>query len=237
MNNYHYYLKQEIPCARLTSVAWDIEKPRTLYLTEPTQLHRWSFEWETMTSKTSMPKDTGSVAVVDGEQLLMTPFRCQNVPPPMSAYQIRLSGVPRHVAFSPMNEKVAVLYPDAQFQVFDLGTRIPRAGTRGGGKLAEPKQVASGTLTSTTAKGWKQILLDQDDDVVGLPWSRDDCEPDAQDSNLDDQHLDHESSQQFDSDAEYDSDGNFAPAKPRLTVQKRRGDCPEIGRILSLIHI
>jgi elongator complex protein 1 len=99
MNNYHYYLKQEIlppsSCSkRFTSVAWHQENPGVLYLTGRGKLRllfhlssrslisshytdfalQRTFEWETATSRLAIPDDTGSVAVVDGGKLDKSPF-------------------------------------------------------------------------------------------------------------------------------------------------------------------
>jgi elongator complex protein 1 len=101
-----------------------------------------------------MPNDTASVAVVDGsefpnmpqadriENLLITPFRTQNTPPPMASYTIPLPSTPIHVAMSNTTDSLSILYRNGLVQVWDLNTRVPdRKGSklRGGGKVAEPK--------------------------------------------------------------------------------------------------
>ncbi|MBW0581054.1 hypothetical protein O181_120769, partial [Austropuccinia psidii MF-1] len=68
------------------------------------------FAWESWANVASKPNNTGAVAVLDGYQLLLTPFRYQVVPPPMSTFQLSLLPLgpspllnprpPTHVAFS-----------------------------------------------------------------------------------------------------------------------------------------
>lgn len=89
-----------------------------------------------------MPIDTASVAVVDGKKLLITPFRTQNVPPPMSSYHLDLPRTPIHVSFSQHEDALVVLFEDGNAQVWDLDTKLPVGGSsrlRGGGKVADPK--------------------------------------------------------------------------------------------------
>lgn len=89
-----------------------------------------------------MPNDTASVAVVDGRNLLITPFRTQNTPPPMASYTVALPATPIHVAMSNITDSLSILYRNGLVQVWDLNTRVPdRKGSklRGGGKVAEPK--------------------------------------------------------------------------------------------------
>ena len=100
------------------------------------------FVWDTYAAHLPMPNDTASVAVVDGKNLLITPFRTQNTPPPMASYTITLPATPIHVAMSDTTDSLSILYRNGLVQVWDLNTRVPdRKGSklRGGGKVAEPK--------------------------------------------------------------------------------------------------
>lgn len=75
------------------------------------------------------------------DSLLITPFRTQNTPPPMSSYTIPLPTTPIHVALSNHTDSLAVLFQGGLLQVWDLHTRVPdKKGSRirGGGKVAEP---------------------------------------------------------------------------------------------------
>jgi elongator complex protein 1 len=157
MKNYHYYLKQELfstSSGRFSNVSWHPEQPMTLYLVEQGEslparradrlgcIQVRQFVWDTYAAHLPMPNDTASVAVVDGRNLLITPFRTQNTPPPMASYTIALPATPIHVAMSDITDSLSVLYRNGLVQVWDLNTRVPdRKGSklRGGGKVAEPK--------------------------------------------------------------------------------------------------
>lgn len=82
--NYHWYLKVEAVYEELHAVAWHPEHALSLFVSHKTVEQRvW---WlETPCSHAPPPHDAACVAVVDGPALLLTPFRRQNVPPPMSA--------------------------------------------------------------------------------------------------------------------------------------------------------
>jgi hypothetical protein len=97
----------------------------------------------------------------------MTPFRSQNVPPPMSAYQISLPSVPVHVALSPSQDSLAVLFADGAYTIFKLNTRIPRAGSRGGGAISKIETQLQGRFTLENAE-WRQVVLTAQGDVVAL---------------------------------------------------------------------
>ncbi|TRM68918.1 IKI3 family-domain-containing protein [Schizophyllum amplum] len=168
--NYHWYLKQEIhtpDSARLTSVQWHPEHPLHLILATPTHLMRRMYAWDTYRSLSGPPDDTGTVAVVDGFQLLLTPFRIQNVPPPMSSHQLGLqtrTGPPVHVAFGgagdvasgPAGDVVGVLYDNSEVELWDLHTRT----TVGRGTPMQPEKIAAGRVGDVGAGGsWRQLAV------------------------------------------------------------------------------
>lgn len=97
----------------------------------------------------------------------MTPFRSQNVPPPMSAYQISLPSVPVHIAFSHTEDQLVTLYANGAHQIWDLNTRIPIAGKRGGGAIAKPEVVRSGQLAGEAVE-WRQVVITKYGKVAGL---------------------------------------------------------------------
>lgn len=112
----------------------------------------------TISSLNPPPYDTGLVAVVDGgnsafvrlkmlsfaqkkrysDSLLLTPFRTQNVPPPMSSYQLSLSSPsnisppPVHVAFSTddspssATEMMACLFADGTIRLWRIHTNVDK---------------------------------------------------------------------------------------------------------------
>ncbi|KAF8522598.1 IkappaB kinase complex IKAP component [Hysterangium stoloniferum] len=106
--NYHWYLKLEIPARsdnvrRFTSVTWHPEDPVRLILSTNSSIIDTQYLSYTATSLLTAPLDTGLVAVIDGSDILLTPFRTQNVPPPMSSYRLPLAASPPiHLSFSPL---------------------------------------------------------------------------------------------------------------------------------------
>ncbi|KAF8058697.1 pol II transcription elongation factor [Lyophyllum atratum] len=172
--NYHWYLKQEIaaPTAneqpgRFTSVAWHPEQALQLTLTTRTGLFQRTYAWETFTSPSKPPVDSGAVAVIDGTSILLTPFRVQNVPPPMSSAQISLSGpqppsdqplrTPIYASFSSL-DTLAVLWESGYAELWSLQTRLEG----GRGKVMDPKRTWSGSVGDDT-KNARQILLPRSD--------------------------------------------------------------------------
>jgi hypothetical protein len=106
------------------------------------------------------------------EKLLLTPFRSQNVPPPMSAYHIDLPSVPVHISFSPIDDDLGILLNDGKYLVYKLNTRIPTAGARGGGAISRPIQSGQGVLKSDSTTEWRQVILDGEGCVYGLGGSK-----------------------------------------------------------------
>lgn len=78
--------------------------------------------------------------------ILLTPFRTQNVPPPMSSSVLTLlppsslANVPLHAAFSPTHDHLGVLWRSGLVEIFDLRTRIGP----GSGKVLDPVLLCSG---------------------------------------------------------------------------------------------
>ncbi|KDN37370.1 IKI3-domain-containing protein [Tilletiaria anomala UBC 951] len=104
MGNYHYYLKQEValssdpPLSGMPSavVRWHPEDAMQLYLAEKQSVTHLTLTHETCTTislatggdmhqgnKRGPMLDAACVAVADGTATLLTPFRLQNIPPPM----------------------------------------------------------------------------------------------------------------------------------------------------------
>ncbi|WVR09089.1 hypothetical protein IAU60_006151 [Kwoniella sp. DSM 27419] len=179
MKNYHYYLKQEIfshdpSASRFKGFKWHPEQALSLYIYGDHFLQARTFVWDTYTASLPMPQDTASVAVVDGQRLLITPFRTQNTPPPMSSYQIALPSVPVHVSMSDVDDSLAVLLSDGSVQVWDLNTRLPdsKSGSRlrGGGKVADPKSSFSARVEGEQIQLVKHIALGPDGQIGVLAW-------------------------------------------------------------------
>ncbi|MBW0472304.1 hypothetical protein O181_012019 [Austropuccinia psidii MF-1] len=108
---------------------WHPEIPLCLYFTASGCIEMRKFAWESWADVASKPNDTGAVAVLDGYQLLLTPFRYQVLPPPMSTFQLSLlppgpspllnPRPPTHVAFSSCSSMFAVLFPNGQVILCD----------------------------------------------------------------------------------------------------------------------
>lgn len=171
-----------VPCQR----QWVTGTPNT----DPAEhVQARTFVWDTYAAHLPMPNDTATVAVVDGsklspfpkltaDQLLMTPFRTQNVPPPMSSYKLVLPEQVVHVSISPVEDALAVLFSSGLVQVWDLGTRLPEAGQsrlRGGGKPAEPKLRWEQRAAPEGHFIAKQVCLSGNGDVAALFWTSDDA--------------------------------------------------------------
>ncbi|KAA1107101.1 hypothetical protein PGT21_002152 [Puccinia graminis f. sp. tritici] len=145
-NNYHWYLKHEIQSDLWDqsttnpspSMMWHPELPLCLYLSLGEGfVEMRKFVWESLVDPKPKPDDTGSVAVIDGYQILLTPFRFQVVPPPMSTFQLSTQTfpsathprIPTHVAFSPRSHLLCALFPggDVSCYLWQLSpTKPPR---------------------------------------------------------------------------------------------------------------
>ncbi|WVQ81518.1 hypothetical protein IAT38_003642 [Cryptococcus sp. DSM 104549] len=176
MKNYHYYLKQEIfshdpAWPRFRGFKWHPEQPLSLYILGETSLQSRTFVWDTYAARLPMPHDTASVAVVDGSKLLITPFRTQNTPPPMSSYHLALPSTPVHVALSNYDDLAAVLFADGSVQVWRLNTRLPGpkgSRLRGGGKVAEPTMLFERKVEG--ARVGKGVSIGPGGKVAVLSW-------------------------------------------------------------------
>ncbi|EHA55569.1 elongator complex protein 1 [Pyricularia oryzae 70-15] len=111
MGNYHWYLKQEIRCASTCfRPSWHPEKPMRLSLVCKNSVAHT--EWVFHTSRGSIlpPHDYGAVAVIDGNNIKITPFRTATIPPPMAMFELEAATCVIDVAFTPNNSHMAVLH-------------------------------------------------------------------------------------------------------------------------------
>ncbi|KAJ3416474.1 hypothetical protein HDV05_001632 [Chytridiales sp. JEL 0842] len=124
MGNYYYYLKQEIrPFGDdpIVSLVWDPESSLRLYLLSASgmlRLHEYVPTIQTSSSPASTAPTT--VAVTDGDTLLLTPFRDSNVPPPMCTIRLpSASCAVSTVAFgeSGDGDDMAILLADGSIHV------------------------------------------------------------------------------------------------------------------------
>ena len=96
--NYHWYLKQQWCATGLYCLGFDAESVGRLFLAERgvrNAIRVVDMTWDVTCSTGT----DATVAVVDGDKLLLTPFGIAVVPPPMSQTQAHLCGPCRHVSF------------------------------------------------------------------------------------------------------------------------------------------
>lgn len=87
--NYHWYLKHEsVYEGMLNHLSWHPEQPWTLYVAAHGRVEKRTMWLETACSRGPPPHDAACAAVVDGHALYLTPFRRENVPPPMCSVAI-----------------------------------------------------------------------------------------------------------------------------------------------------
>lgn len=115
MGNYHYYLKQEVsthqgkPTNHPLKVRWHAEQPLRCAINTVRTLLDIEYGLATCRGSTAPPYDHGSVAVIDGKQLKLTPLRYANVPPPMSFCEIEACENIVDCAVSRSSRYVAIL--------------------------------------------------------------------------------------------------------------------------------
>eukprot|EP00058_Branchiostoma_floridae_P012345 XP_002597833.1 hypothetical protein BRAFLDRAFT_286073 [Branchiostoma floridae] len=136
VSNYHWYLKQSLhfgksQADRPTAVVWDAEHPYRLHLVchgGRYVMYEWTWVINRSDGRTS--EDNSYVAVIDGDKVLMTPFRQVVIPPPMSAYSLQLPTPVSQVLFSPspgVNDLAAVLTDGTVvFYTLDLKQPVSR---------------------------------------------------------------------------------------------------------------
>ncbi|KAJ7496599.1 pol II transcription elongation factor [Mycena latifolia] len=171
--NYHWYLKHEMPApassfgpGRFTSIEWHPEQALHVVLTTSTTIIRRTYAWETCVSSTRPPNDSGTVAVLDGSKILLTPFRIQNVPPPMSSHQLALSPPrppPVHAALSPSTDMLALLWESGLLEMSALHTRL----SPGPAKIMNPAQTFAGVVGDRELRQ-RQIMLSSAPDTLYL---------------------------------------------------------------------
>ncbi|KAF9975119.1 hypothetical protein BGZ73_001334 [Actinomortierella ambigua] len=172
MNNYHWYLKQEIlfneEGGHVASVQWDVEAALTIHIvTENGSYQRHEYCWDHCVNEMHTPDNAGSVAVIDGANLLLTPFKMMNVPPPMSAFSLKLPYAIQHVSFSTINggDDMAVLLADQRLAFYSMDRSVR--------PLQEPKLlgiVETALIPSTLIR---QIAWVREDTLIGLQYDSD----------------------------------------------------------------
>ncbi|KAL6043697.1 Elongator complex protein 1 [Balamuthia mandrillaris] len=112
MNNYHWYLKQEILYHdwELAHCFWDPENAMLLNVVCRNGLFfQYRFCWDVHCSLGNHAANQSIVAVTDGHTLKLTPFNKMVVPPPMHATSLELAANIRDVSFAPNSYEMAIL--------------------------------------------------------------------------------------------------------------------------------
>ncbi|KZV69787.1 IkappaB kinase complex, IKAP component [Peniophora sp. CONT] len=172
--NWHWYLKLEIrPPGGATTfedVAWHPEHPLELILCTSDAVLRQNLAWETVRSRTKVPHDTGTVAVLDGSDVLLTPFRTSNIPPPMSAHRLSLPhrAPPAHLSLSLSSDLLGLLWDDGKVLVYDLNTRIKVA--RGEVDAMQPVKVFEGRIGGKEERSvrWREIGFVEEGKIAAI---------------------------------------------------------------------
>ncbi|CAO3599964.1 unnamed protein product [Absidia cylindrospora] len=125
MNNYHWYMKQHIVLPQNQNIigfSWDVELPLHAHIVgDDGRYHTYIFIWNVLTSTSIDHENSSYVAVIDGDQALMTPFNYQNVPPPMCSLKVKANKCIQQVAFQPdaSGSRIAALTTE-KLEFFDL---------------------------------------------------------------------------------------------------------------------
>ncbi|KAJ3197353.1 hypothetical protein HK101_004229 [Irineochytrium annulatum] len=117
--NYHWYLKQEIMAPAddaVNAFAWDPEVAVKIHVSlKSGVLRTLEFIFDVQTTTSLAPTTPATVAVTDGDMLLLTPFRMSNAPPPMYCKATPSQGLPIiSCAFGsdPKDDDIAVMLSD-----------------------------------------------------------------------------------------------------------------------------
>jgi hypothetical protein len=98
-------------------------------------------------------------------QILLTPFRSQNVPPPMSSFQLSVSPassstspsstaqVPVYATFCPEDDTLGILWEQGYVELWDLRTRL----LPGPGKIMDPSKLWAGNVEQGHDIRWRQL--------------------------------------------------------------------------------
>ncbi|TGO78025.1 hypothetical protein BELL_0082g00200 [Botrytis elliptica] len=165
MGNYHWYLKQEIrnhhaPLVATNPVAWHPEKPlRFLSVAEDT-IDLAEYIFTTARGTLAPPHDFGVLAVIDGQNLMVTPFRVANVPPPMGHHEVTIQSNAIDVAINADASLLAVLHQDG-ISIFEIDAT----------KRVAPTPTLSGQYTFDSAIKstiYQQITFSGKNEILAL---------------------------------------------------------------------
>ncbi|KAF8942635.1 hypothetical protein BGZ47_006286 [Haplosporangium gracile] len=173
MNNYKWYMKQELlyngEGSSVASLQWDVEAALVLHVvTESGSYQRNQYCWDNYINEMLSPDNLGTVAVVDGANLMVTPFRVMNVPPPMSAFTLTVPYAIQHISFSTLHhgDDMAVLLADQRVAFYEMADKTTRP-------LPEPKLLGLIELAEIPSVSARQIAWTHPDTLIGLQYDSD----------------------------------------------------------------
>uniref|UniRef100_A0A665V896 Elongator complex protein 1 n=1 Tax=Echeneis naucrates TaxID=173247 RepID=A0A665V896_ECHNA len=138
VGNYHWYLKQSLDFGRdpqkaPVCVCWDPEHPLKLHLvTRSWTSITYDWGWTTERSPGLDATDNASVAVIDGDKILVTTFRQCVVPPPMCSFELQLKSAVNQVTFlcqPQRTNELAAFTANGQISVYSQDSREPAEKT------------------------------------------------------------------------------------------------------------
>ncbi|KAI9815035.1 MAG: hypothetical protein M1827_002878 [Pycnora praestabilis] len=132
MGNYHYYLKQELVLSGgdvlsvPVSIKWHPEKALLFTISTSDELQTLEYISISAGGSTSSPYDFGTLAVLDGKSLNLTPLRLANVPPPMALHQVNLKEVAIDIAVNHFDLEIPPNDPekDERCRSIERGARL-----------------------------------------------------------------------------------------------------------------
>nr|XP_020449669.1 elongator complex protein 1 isoform X2 [Monopterus albus] len=181
VRNYHWYLKQSLdygqdPQKAPVCVCWDPECPLRLHVvTRSWTSLTYDWGWTTERSPGLDDSDNASVAVIDGDKILVTTFRQCVVPPPMCSFELQLKSPVNQVTFlcrPQRTTQLAALTADGQISVYsqDAGERAEK--TADGFRIMSPPLVLQKTFRVAAVQddplALRQLLWLEDDLFVGV---------------------------------------------------------------------
>ncbi|KAJ1931522.1 putative elongator complex protein 1, partial [Linderina macrospora] len=101
--NYHWYLKQEVRSSvigdTISHVVWDTEDPMLLHVAGQTSYTAMRLQSTPAVAQVTSEQSNMAACVIDGANLLYTPFAYANVPPPIALNTLTTPSPTAHVVF------------------------------------------------------------------------------------------------------------------------------------------
>ncbi|OCT51702.1 Elongator complex protein 1 [Cladophialophora carrionii] len=176
--NYHYYLKQELSfgsTSGMKPLKWHPETPLRIACGYTKRLYDLTFLSTVSRGSTIAPYDIGTVAVIDGRTLKLTPFKQAGVPPPMAFCEAAFSHNIIDCAISQDGLKIAVL-TTTTVELCDWKTRTTAKGDLKLTATVESRSVPFPTVSADAGQSmtphYSQIALKGDEVFVLSPMQR-----------------------------------------------------------------